>query len=178
MKSIERILINRKEIKNRVLEIAAEINRDYRSKSLVCVCILRGAALFFADLFREITADVEVDFIALSSYEKDTSSGEVKLVKDLSEPIENKHVLIVEDIIDTGLTLSYLKRMLEARNPASVKVCSLLDKPSRRRVEMRGDYIGFKIADEFVVGCGMDYQGKFRNLKDICVLKKSVYGGE
>lgn len=132
----------------------------------------------FADLVREIEGDVEIDFIAVSSYGAGTkSSGEVKMIKDLSEPIKDKNVIIVEDIIDTGITLCYLKKLLLARAPKSLKVCSLLDKPSRRQVEFKGDYIGFEIENEFVVGYGLDYGEKMRNFKDVCVLAPEVYGG-
>lgn len=177
-KEIAKILVSKEQIAARVKELAAQINRDYEGKSLLVVCILRGASIFFADLFRELTGDVEVDFIAVSSYGSGaSSSGEVKMLKDFSAPIVGKHLLIVEDIIDTGVTLVYLKRLLEARNPASVKLCSLLDKPSRRKVELKGDYVGFEIPNEYVVGYGLDYAEKFRNLPDVCVLAPEVYGG-
>ena len=158
-KEIAKVLVSREEIAKRVKELAAEINRDYEGKPLLVVCILRGATIFFADLFRELTGDVEVDFIAVSSYGSGaTTSGEVKMLKDFSSPVAGKHLLIVEDIIDTGVTLVYLKRLLEARGPASVKLCALLDKPSRRKVELKGDYIGFEIPN-------------------VCVLAPEVYGG-
>ena len=174
-KEIAKVLVSREEIAKRVKELAAEINRDYAGKPLLVVCILRGATIFFADLFRELTGDVEVDFIAVSSYGSGaSSSGEVKMLKDFSSPVAGKHLLIVEDIIDTGVTLVYLKKLLEARGPASVKLCALLDKPSRRKV---GDYIGFEIPNEYVVGFGLDYAEKFRNLPDVCVLAPEVYGG-
>ena len=177
-KEIAKVLVSREEIAKRVKELAAEINRDYAGKPLLVVCILRGATIFFADLFRELTGDVEVDFIAVSSYGSGaSSSGEVKMLKDFSSPVAGKHLLIVEDIIDTGVTLVYLKKLLEARGPASVKLCALLDKPSRRKVELKGDYIGFEIPNEYVVGVGLDYAEKFRNLPDVCVLAPEVYGG-
>ena len=177
-KEIAKILVSKEQIAARVKELAAQINRDYEGKPLLVVCILRGASIFFADLFRELTGGVEVDFIAVSSYGSGaSSSGEVKMLKDFSAPIVGKHLLIVEDIIDTGVTLVYLKRLLEARNPASVKLCSLLDKPSRRKVELKGDYVGFEIPNEYVVGYGLDYAEKFRNLPDVCVLAPEVYGG-
>ena len=177
-KEIAKVLVSREEIAKRVKELAAEINRDYAGKPLLVVCILRGATIFFADLFRELTGDVEVDFIAVSSYGSGaSSSGEVKMLKDFSSPVAGKHLLIVEDIIDTGVTLVYLKKLLEARGPASVKLCALLDKPSRRKVELKGDCIGFESPDEYVVGFGLDYAEKFRNLPDVCVLAPEVYGG-
>ena len=136
-------------------------------------------AIFLSDLFTKLRGDVELDFISLSSYgSATTSSGEVKLIKDLSTPVEGKNVLIIEDIIDTGLTLSYLIELLSARKPASVKLCSLLDKPERRKVNLQGDYVGFKIPDEFVVGYGLDYNEKYRNLPDICVLNPEVYAAK
>ena len=177
-KEIAKILVSREDIAKRVKELAELINRDYAGKPLLVVCILRGATIFFADLFRELTGDVEVDFIAVSSYGSGaTTSGEVKMLKDFSSPVAGKHLLIVEDIIDTGVTLVYLKRLLEARGPASVKLCALLAKPSRRKVELKGDYIGFEIPNEYVVGYGLDYAEKFRNLPDVCVLAPEVYGG-
>ncbi|MEG1663491.1 MAG: hypoxanthine phosphoribosyltransferase [Clostridia bacterium] len=157
-------------------EIATEINRDYAGKSLTLVCILRGGVVFFADLFRELTGDVEADFISVSSYGSGTTtSGEVKMVKDLSAPVDGKNLLIVEDIIDTGVTLVYLKKLLQTRNPNSIKLCALLDKPSRRKVDLVGDYIGFEIENEYVVGFGLDYSQKFRNLPEVCVLSPEVY---
>ena len=177
-KEIAKILVSKEDIAKRVKELAAEINSDYAGKPLMVVCILRGATIFFADLFRELTGDVEVDFIAVSSYGSGVaSSGEVKMLKDFSSPVAGKHLLIVEDIIDTGTTLVYLKKLLEARQPASIKLCALLDKPSRRKVELKGDYVGFEIPNEYVVGFGLDFNEKFRNLPDVCVLAPEVYGG-
>lgn len=178
-KDIEKILVSKEEIDKRVGEIAEQINRDYAGKQLTLVVTLRGAVVFFADLFRRLTGDVDCDFIAVSSYGAGTTtSGEVKMVKDLSSPISGKNILIIEDIIDTGVTLVYLKNLLEARQPASVKLCALLDKPSRRKVEMKGDYVGFEIPNEYVVGFGLDYDQKYRNLPDVCVLAPEVYGGK
>lgn len=177
-KEIKKILVSREEIANRVAELGKQISEDYKGESVTLVCTLRGASIFFADLVREIEGDVEIDFIAVSSYGAGTkSSGEVKMIKDLSEPIKDKNVIIVEDIIDTGITLCYLKKLLLARAPKSLKVCSLLDKPSRRQVDFKGDYIGFEIENEFVVGYGLDYGEKMRNFKDVCVLAPEVYGG-
>ena len=177
-KEIKKILVSREEIAKRVAELGKQISEDYKGESVTLVCTLRGASIFFADLVREIEGDVEIDFIAVSSYGAGTkSSGEVKMIKDLSEPIRDKNVIIVEDIIDTGITLCYLKKLLLARAPKTLKVCSLLDKPSRRKVDFKGDYIGFEIENEFVVGYGLDYGEKMRNFKDVCVLAPEVYGG-
>ena len=177
-KEIKKILVSREEIAKRVAELGKQISEDYKGESVTLVCTLRGASIFFADLVREIEGDVEIDFIAVSSYGAGTkSSGEVKMIKDLSEPIKDKNVIIAEDIIDTGITLCYLKKLLLARAPKSLKVCSLLDKPSRRQVDFKGDYIGFEIENEFVVGYGLDYGEKMRNFKDVCVLAPEVYGG-
>lgn len=173
---IEKILVSNAEIAKRVDEIAAQINADYKGKPILVVGILRGASIFLADIFKRLEGDVELDFMSLSSYGNGTnSSGEVKMIKDLSEPVDGKNILIIEDIIDTGITLSYLIKVLEARNPESIKLCALLDKPSRRKVELKGDYIGFEIPDEYVVGYGLDYAEKYRNLPDVCVLSKKVY---
>lgn len=176
---IAKVLISREQIAARVKQLGAQITQDYKGECVTLVCTLRGASIFFADLAREIEGDVVMDFISVSSYGEGTSSsGEVKMIKDLSEPIKDKNVIIVEDIIDTGITLTYLTKLFEARSPKSLKVCSLLDKPSRRKVEFKGDYIGFEIPNEFVVGFGLDGpEQKMRNLKDVCVLAPEAYGG-
>ncbi|MCQ2409684.1 MAG: hypoxanthine phosphoribosyltransferase [Clostridia bacterium] len=177
-KEIERILVSKEQIAARVKELGAQITKDYEGEPVTLVCTLRGASIFFADLVREIRGDVEIDFIACSSYGAGTtSSGEVILAKDLSSPITGRNIIVVEDIIDTGITLTYLKRLLLARQPKSVKICTILDKPSRRKVELKGDYVGFEIENEYVVGYGLDYNQKFRNLPDVCVLSRDVYGG-
>lgn len=177
-KEIEKVLITKEEIAKRVKELGAQISKDFAGEEITLVCTLRGASIFFADLVREIDLDAELDFISASSYGVGTkSSGEVKLIKDLSAPINGKNVIIVEDIIDTGITLSYLTKMLKARSPKTLKVCALLDKHARREVEFEGDYIGFEIENEFVVGYGLDYNEKMRTLKDVCVLAPEVYGG-
>lgn len=179
-KEIERILISKEEIAKRVKELGQQISNDYKGEALTLVCTLRGASVFFADLVREISqdVDVEIDFIACSSYGAGTTStGEVILVKDLSSPIVGRNIIVVEDIIDTGVTLNYLKKLLSARNPKSIKICSILDKPSRRKVDFKGDYIGFEIENEYVVGYGLDYNQKMRNYPDVCVLSRDVYGG-
>lgn len=171
MEKIAKILIPEKDIKKRVKELAADISRDYKGEAVTLICILSGASIFFADLVRELDLDVRFEFMSVSSYGSGTvSSGEVKILKDVSYPIAGRHVIIVEDIIDSGCTLSYLKRVLEQREPASIRVCTILDKPSRRKVDFKGEYVGFEIPDEFVVGYGLDYDGKYRNLKDVCVL--------
>lgn len=177
-KNVAKVLITREEAQKRITELAEQINRDYEGKEYTIVVTLRGAVMFFADLFRQLTGNVDCDFIAVSSYGATTSTtGEVKMSKDLSSPIKGKHIIIVEDIIDTGITLAYLKKLFSAREPASLKVCSFLDKPSRREVDIEGDYIGFTIPNEFVIGYGLDYDQKLRNYPDVCVLAPEVYGG-
>ncbi len=173
---LAKILISKEEIEKRVKEIGAEITRDYEGESVLMVGILRGAVVFFSELVKNVDLDVRFDFMVVSSYGSgSTSSGEVRIIKDISQPIEGKNVLIIEDIIDTGNTLKNLKRMLLTRNPKSLKIVSLLDKPSRRKVEMEGDYIGFVVPNEFVVGYGLDYDEKYRNLPEIGVLKEEIY---
>ncbi len=173
---VMKVLLSGKEIEKRVGEIAAQITRDYAGESVLMVGILRGAVVFFSELVKRVDLDLRFDFMVVSSYGSGTdSSGEIRIVKDLSQPIEGMNVIIVEDIIDTGYTLKNLKKLLSTRNPKSLKICSLLDKPSRRKVELEGDYIGFKVPNEFVVGYGLDYNEKYRNLPDICVLKPEIY---
>jgi len=177
---VAQVLLTPEQIAARVQELGAAISEDYAGKELMLICILKGANIFLADLVRQITVPVSYDFVAVSSYGADTkSSGVVRILKDLDESAESKHVLVVEDIVDTGLTLrlSYILENLRSRRAASVKVCTLLDKPSRRRVDVPVDYYGFKVEDQFVVGYGMDYQGKYRNLPYIGVLKPEIYGG-
>ena len=177
-KNVAKVLITQEQAQKRIAELAEQINRDYEGKEYTVVVTLRGAVMFFADLFRQLTGDVDCDFIAVSSYgATTTTTGEVKMSKDVSAPIKGKHIIIVEDIIDTGITLQYLKKMFAAREPASLKVCSFLDKPSRREVEIEGDYIGFTIPNEFVIGYGLDYDQKLRNYPDVCVLAPEVYNG-
>lgn len=174
---ISKIFITETEIAVRVKEIAARINQDFEGESMVVVCILRGSCYFFADLTRELKSFVNLEFMSVSSYNNGTSSsGEVRIIKDLSCAIEGKNVIIVEDIIDTGYTLSYLKRILLERRPKSLKICTLLDKPSRRKVDIEGDYVGFEVPNEFVVGYGLDFNQDYRNLPYIGVLKKEIYG--
>jgi len=177
---IAEVLLTQEAIAARIAEMGAEISRDYAGKELMLVCILKGANLFLADLCRQITVPLSYDFVAVSSYGADTkSSGVVRILKDLDDSVESKHVLVIEDIVDTGLTLrlSYLLENLRSRRAASVKICTLLDKPSRRRVDVPVDYRGFMVEDQFVVGYGMDYQGRYRNLPFVGQLKPEIYGG-
>ncbi len=169
---IGEILVQSDDLRQRVRQLAAEINKDYAGKNLLLVCVLKGAVLFLADLMRQLEIECEFDFMAVSSYGSSTeSSGVVRILKDLDTPIENRDVLIVEDIIDSGLTLSYLKKNLGARNPASLEVCSLLVKPDRFKVDPEVKYVGFEIADKFVVGYGLDHAQQLRNLPYVAALK-------
>jgi len=173
---IQEIFLTEDQIKEKVREIAAGISRDYQGKSILMVGILKGAVIFFADLIRYITVPLSIDFMAVSSYGAATeSSGVVQTIKDLGQDIEGKHVILVEDIIDSGLTLKYLLDNLQTRKPASIKVCALLDKPSRRKADVYPDYNGFVIPDHFVVGYGLDYAERYRNMREIGILKPKVY---
>lgn len=166
-------LINEEELKSKVNELAKKIENDYKGEELLLIGVLKGACVFVSDIIRSMDLDVSLDFMAVSSYGMSTeSSGVVKIIKDLDTDIENKNVLIVEDIIDTGLTLKYLSENLKSRNPKSLRICTLLDKPERRKCELSVDYIGFKIPDEFVVGYGIDCAEKFRNLPYIGIVGK------
>ena len=179
LEDIEEVLVTQEEIQGKVKEIAAAISRDYAGRDLVLVGVLRGATVFLSDLLKQITIPVTIDFMAISSYgPAQESSGIVRLVKDLDEQIKGRDVLLVEDIIDTGLTVSYLLRSLSARNPVSLKVCTLLDKSSRRKVPVPIAYLGFQIPDKFVVGYGLDYNQKYRNLPFVASLKKEVFSGQ
>ena len=165
------VLISSEELHAKVVELGQQITEDYRGKEVTVIGVLNGCFVFLADLVRQIKIPIATDFLGLSSYGASTSSsGVVAFTKDLSGPIEGKHVLIVEDIIDTGLTMDYLMENLLTRKPASVKVCSLLSKPARRQVDAQLDYLGFTIEDRFVVGYGLDYDGKYRNLPHIAVV--------
>ncbi len=165
------ILLSREEIEAKVRELATEVSRDYQEKNLLLICVLKGAVVFLCDFLRLLEVGAEIDFMAVSSYgNSSSSSGVVRILKDLDQSIEDKDVLIVEDIIDTGLTLSYLRENLLSRNPASLQIITLLDKPERRIAKIEPDYCGFRIPDKFVVGYGLDYQEKYRNLPDLCVL--------
>lgn len=162
---ITKILFSAEDIKTRVTEMGKILTEDYKNKNPLLICPLKGSFMFFSDIAREINIPCEIDFMAVSSYNSNTvSSGEIKILKDLTENINGRHVLIIEDIIDTGLTLYNLKKMLNSRNPKSLKICTLLDKPSRRIADITGDYCGFVIPDKFVVGYGMDLNEKYRNL--------------
>jgi hypoxanthine phosphoribosyltransferase len=168
--SIERVLIPRDELVARVAELAEQISADYQGKELLLVGVLRGAVFFMADLARRLTVPCSLDFMAVSSYGSATdSSGVVRILKDLDTDIQDRHVLIVEDIIDSGLTLNYLMKSLSARHPASLEVCALLTKPARRRIHLHCKYVGFEIPDEFVVGYGLDLAERFRTLDYIGV---------
>ena len=172
----KKILVSSEQIEQKVKEIGKEITEDYKGKELMLVGILKGAAIFMADLARSIEIPVTMDFMAVSSYGSSTkSSGVVRIIKDLDSNIEGKHILIVEDIIDTGLTLNYITDNLNKRGASSVKICTLLDKPERRKVDVPVDYRGFVIPDEFVIGYGIDYAEKYRNLPDIFSLKEKKY---
>ena len=178
-KDVKEILFSEEQLKERVAQIAAQIDRDYAGKELMLVSVLRGSFIFMADLVRAITVPCRVDFMAVSSYGSGTvSSGQVQITKDLSEDITGRHLLVVEDILDSGNTLSYLLEVLRARKPASIRLCTLLDKPERRVKPVHLDYTGFTIPDAFVVGYGLDYDEYYRNLPYIGVLRPSVYGGE
>ncbi len=158
-------MITAEEIQGRIRELAQQLTRDYQGKQPLFVGVLKGSFIFLADLVRQIPFDVAVDFLAVSSYGRSTeSSGEVKILKDLSEPIEGRHVLLVEDIVDTGITLDYLYRLLMERKPASLEICVLLDKKERRVVEVPVKYVGFSVPDRFLVGYGLDYAERYRNL--------------
>ena len=179
MPDVKEVLITSQEIDDKVREIGARITEDYKGEKPLLIGILRGAVVIMSDLMRNIDLQCELDFMDISSYGTGTSSsGVVRILKDLEEDITDRHVLIVEDIIDTGLTLSYLMRSLHARKPASLEICALLSKPSRRRAELDVRYLGFEVPDEFVVGYGLDYAGAYRNLPDICVLKPEVFAAD
>lgn len=166
-----RVLLTQEEIREKVKQLAEAVSRDYIDKKPLLVCVLKGAVVFLADFMRSLSIPVEIDFMAVSSYgHSTTSSGVVRILKDLDSSIEHKDVIILEDIIDSGLTLSYLRENLLSRNPRSLKIVTLLDKPERRVTDIEPDYCGFRIPDEFVVGYGLDYNEKYRNLPDICIL--------
>lgn len=176
MKDVERILISEADLAARIKELGRRISLDYAGKEILMVGVLRGAVIFMADLARAIDVPVAIDFMAVSSYGAGvSSSGVVRILKDLDESVEGKHLLVVEDIIDTGLTLTYLLENLRSRKPASIKLCTLLNKPDRRKTEVPIDYNGFTIPDHFVIGYGLDYAEKYRNLPFIGILKPSVY---
>jgi hypoxanthine phosphoribosyltransferase len=170
-----KVLIRRSTIEKRVGEVAREITRDFKGERVHLIGVLKGACIFLSDLVREIDLETSIDFIAVSSYGKGKeSSGQVRVLKDLDSSIEGLNVIVVEDILDTGLTLSYLLRVLQQRKPKVLRIAALLDKPSRRVNEVQGNYVGFTIPNEFVVGYGLDYAERYRNLKDVCVLDLSA----
>jgi hypoxanthine phosphoribosyltransferase len=175
-KDILKILISEEEIRQRVKELGTEITEDYKNRDLMIIGVLKGCMVFLSDLVREIKLPLIMDFMVVSSYGSSTkSSGVVRIIKDLEQDIMDKDVLIIEDIVDSGLTLSYLIEILKSRNPRSVKVCSLLDKPERRKSSVSIDYTGYRIPDEFVVGYGLDFDEVYRNLPYVCVLKPEIY---
>ncbi len=166
------ILLSEQEVDKRIQEIGEQISRDYAGKEVHLVCVLKGGSFFMCELAKRITVPVTLDFMSVSSYGSSTkSSGVVKIVKDLDEPLKDKNVIVVEDIVDSGRTLSYLLEMLKDRHPASLSLCTLLDKPERRVVDVNVDYTGFNIPDEFVVGYGLDYDQRYRNLPYIGIVK-------
>ncbi len=178
-----KVLFTREQIAQRVAEMGAEINRDYKGQSIILLGVLKGAAIFLSDLSRQLKIDATFDFIGVSSYGNRPSpaqelksgwdsTGEVRLTKDMDQSMIGKNVVLVEDILDTGLTMTYLKKLLMARQPKSFRIAALLDKPSRRKQPIHADYVGFSIPDEFVVGYGLDYAEKYRNLPDICVVPR------
>ena len=177
-KDIQEVLFSEETLRRRVAELGAEITRDYQGKEPILASVLRGSYIFMADLARAIDLSVRVDFMSVSSYGKGTkSSGQVQITKDLSDEIEGKDLIVVEDILDSGNTLYYLLQVLQARHPASIRLCTLLDKPERREKPITADYAGFTVPDAFVVGYGLDYAERYRNLPYIGILKPSVYGG-
>lgn len=176
---IQEVLLSAGAIQQKVAELGARLSTDYEGKDPVFVGVLVGAAVFTGDLLRAVSEPCFLDFVAISSYGKESrSSGVVRILKDLEESVESRHVIIVEDIVDTGLTLNYLLDMMRHRNVASVKVCSLLDKPSRRLTNVTVDYVGFEIPDEFVVGYGLDFAQRYRNFPYVGILRPEVYGGK
>ena len=176
-RDIDHILVSEQQLRDKVAELGAAISRDYAGRDLLLVSILKGAVVFMADLMRAVTIPCSIDFMVVSSYggANTTTTGLVKIIKDLDQDLTGKDVLIVEDILDTGVTLSHLVPMLQMRNPNSVKICAILSKPSRRQADIEPDYKGFDVPDEFVVGYGLDYDEKYRNLPYVGVLKPQVY---
>lgn len=167
------VMISKEDLQKRIAELGRQISQDYKGESILAICVLKGAVLFMSDLIREIDVETKIDFMAVSSYGASTaSSGIVRILKDLDSNIDGENLLIVEDIIDSGLTLKYLKDYLLARNPKSLKICTLLDKPERRAADVKADYIGFEIENKFIVGYGLDYDQKYRNLPYISYLEE------
>lgn len=173
---VEKILFDEETLEKRITELGRQITKDYEGKELVVIGILKGSNIFTSDLVRKIDLPLQMDFMVVSSYGNATeSTGVVRILKDLEQHVDGKHLLIVEDIIDSGLTLKYLKENLLTRNPESVKICTLLDKPARRKENVEVNYVGFEVPDEFIVGYGIDYAEKYRNLPYIGILKREVY---
>jgi len=173
---IQEVLFSEEQIQNKIKELGEQLSSEYEGKNPLVICVLKGAFIFMADLVKQIKVPLEIDFMAVSSYGASTkSSGVVKIIKDLDVPVEGRHILIVEDIIDSGLTLSYLIDVLERRNAKSISVVALFNKPARRTVELEPDYAGYELPDEFVVGYGLDYAEKYRNLPFIGILKPEIY---
>lgn len=173
---VEEILFTEEQLAEITARIAAQINEDYKDKNLLLVSVLKGSLIFMADLMRQIQIPCAIDFLSVSSYGNGTkSSGEVRILKDLDQSLEGKDVLVVEDILDSGNTLSFLLKNLSARNPASIRLCTLLDKPERRKADVHADYIGARVEDKFIVGFGLDYAELYRNLPYIGVLKPEIY---
>ncbi len=176
LNDIKTTLISEEEIKQTVKELGKKLTEDYAGKNVLLVTVLKGAVVFLADIMREIDLKCEIDFMVVSSYGSSTkTSGNVKIIKDVNIPLEGKDVIIIEDILDSGLTLNYIINMLKERNPNSIEICTLLDKPARRACEVKAKYIGKQVPDEFVVGYGLDFDEKYRNLPFIGVLKPEVY---
>lgn len=176
---IQEVLFSEQQLADKVAELGARISADYEGKNPLVVSVLKGSYVFMADLTRKITIPCNVDFMAVSSYGEGTkTTGEVQIIKDIGSKIDGRHLIIVEDILDSGVTLSFLMKILKARGAASIRLCTLLSKPERRKVDVPIDYLGFEIPDAFVVGYGLDYAEKYRNLPYIGILKPSVYGGE
>ena len=176
---VQEILFDEEKIADIVRNMGRQISEDYKGKNLLLVSVLKGSLIFMADLMREITVPCAIDFLSVSSYGAGTTTtGEVRILKDLDASLDGKDVLVVEDILDSGVTLSYLLKNLSARNPASIRLCTFLDKPERRRVDIKADYIGASVPDQFIVGYGLDYAEFYRNLPYVGVLKPSVYEKE
>lgn len=173
---ILKILLTQQQLQQKCAEMGAQITQDYQGKEVLLVTVLKGAVVYLADLMRHINLPCGIDFMVVSSYAGGTkSSGVVKIVKDLDQDLSGRHILIVEDILDSGRTLSYLTGLLQSRNPASIRIATLLDKPSRRQVALQADYVGYQVPDEFVVGYGLDFNEKYRNLPYVGILKPHVY---
>ena len=176
LRDVETILFDEDVLAKRISELGEEISKDYAGEEVMLVGILKGASVFLSDLIRHISLPAYIDYMVVSSYGNSAeTSGVVRIIKDLEDNIEGKNIIIVEDIIDTGLTLAYLKQNLLSRHPKSLKICTLLDKPARREKEITVDYMGFEVPDEFIVGYGIDYAEKYRNLPFVGILKREVY---